>query len=100
MLNSSKIIALLVASAVLAPAAMAKETYVDPAPTEKLDPRDPNYMRCRKILETGSLVKKQRICKTNAEWAEYIERSRKEADDFVGRHRTGQDCRAPGTGTC
>ena len=89
MLKSSKAVALLVASVVLAPAVMAKETYVDPAPTEKLDPRDPNYMRCRKILETGSLVKKQRICKTNAEWAKASEDAQKNADDLIGRNRTG-----------
>ena len=89
MLNSSKVVAFLVASVVLAPAVMAKETYVDPAPTEKLDPRDPNYMRCRKILETGSLVKKQRICKTNAEWARASEDAQKIADDLIGRNRTG-----------
>ena len=99
MLNSSKIIALLVASAVLAPAAMAKETYVDPAPTEKLDPRDPNYMRCRKILETGSLVKKQRICKTNAEWAKTNDEMQRNADNLIGRNRVGFDCRATGA-TC
>ena len=89
MLKSSKAVALLVASVVLAPAVMAKETYVDPAPTEKLDPRDPNYMRCRKILETGSLVKKQRICKTNAEWAKASEDAQKNADDLILRNRTG-----------
>ena len=85
----SMAVAFVLASAVLAPAAMAKETYVDPAPTEKLDSRDPNYMRCRKIQETGSLVKKQRICKTNAEWAKASEDAQKNADDLIGRNRTG-----------
>ena len=89
MLNYSMAVAFVLASAVLAPAALARETYVDPAPTEKLDPRDPNYMRCRKILETGSLVKKQRICKTNAEWAKASEDAQKNADDLIGRNRTG-----------
>lgn len=85
----SMAIAFVLATSVLAPAAMAKETYVDPAPTEKLDPRDPNYLRCRKILETGSLVKKQRICKTNAEWAKASQDAQKNADDMIGRNRTG-----------
>ena len=89
MLNYSMAVAFVLASAVLAPAALAKETYVDPAPTEKLDPRDPNYMRCRKILETGSLVKTQRICKTNAEWAKSSEDAQKNAEDLIGRNRTG-----------
>ncbi len=89
MMKISMAVAFVLTGAVLAPAAMAKETYVDPAPTEKLDPRDPNYMRCRKIQETGSLVKKQRICKTNAEWAKASEDAQKNADDLIGRNRSG-----------
>lgn len=88
-MKTSMAVAFVLASAVLAPAVMAKETYVDPAPTEKLDPKDPNYLRCRKILETGSLVKKQRICKTNAEWAKASQDAQKNADDMIGRNRTG-----------
>lgn len=89
MLNYSMAVAFVLAGAVLAPPVLAKETYVDPAPTEKLDPRDPNYMRCRKIQVTGSLVKKERICKTNAEWAKAGEDAQKNADDLIGRNRTG-----------
>lgn len=85
----SMAVAFVLASSVLAPAVMAKETYVDPAPTEKLDPKDPNYLRCRKIQVTGSLVKKDRICKTNAEWAKASEDAQKNADDLIGRNRTG-----------
>jgi hypothetical protein len=29
---------------------------------------DPAYIRCERQLETGSLVKKTRLCRTNAEW--------------------------------
>ena len=28
----------------------------------------PAYIRCERQLETGSLVKKTRLCRTNAEW--------------------------------
>jgi hypothetical protein len=32
-------------------------------------PRDhPNYIRCSKVEETGSIVKKKSICRTNQEW--------------------------------
>ncbi|TPE58828.1 hypothetical protein FJQ54_16635 [Sandaracinobacter neustonicus] len=56
---------------------------------EKLDPKDPNYVRCRKIQVTGSLVKKERICRTNAEWARASEDAQKNAGDLIGRNRTG-----------
>lgn len=29
---------------------------------------DPAYIRCQQILQTGSLVKKVKICQTNARW--------------------------------
>lgn len=90
MTRTAMLIAVALAGTTFASAAMAKETYVDPAPTEKLDPKDPNYMRCRKIQVTGSLVKKERICKTNAEWARAGEDAQKNADDLIGRNRTGQ----------
>jgi hypothetical protein len=32
-------------------------------------PRDPDFIRCRRLAVPGSLVKKARVCKTNAEWA-------------------------------
>jgi hypothetical protein len=32
------------------------------------DRKAPEYVRCKKILETGSMVKHYKICKTNAEW--------------------------------
>ena len=89
MTRTVMLIAVALAGTTFASAAMAKETYVDPAPTEKLDPKDPNYMRCRKIQVTGSLVKKERICKTNAEWARASEDAQKNAGDLIGRNRTG-----------
>ncbi|MFN7400484.1 MAG: hypothetical protein ACK5SX_15830 [Sandaracinobacter sp.] len=56
---------------------------------EKLDPKDPNYVRCRKIAVIGSLVKKERICKTNAEWARTNEDAQRNAEDLIVRNRTG-----------
>ena len=75
---------LVVAFAPLASVSAAPETTA-----EKLDPKDPNYVRCRKIQVTGSLVKKERICRTNAEWARASEDAQKNAEDLIGRNRTG-----------
>jgi hypothetical protein len=83
----------LIAAATFGVSAKATVTFVDPAPTEKLDPRDPNYMRCRKMQVTGSLVKKDRVCKTNAEWAKIGEDMQRNADNLISRNRTGNDCR-------
>jgi hypothetical protein len=69
-------------------APLAAASTTEPA-AEKLDPKDPDYVRCRKIAVTGSLVKKERICKTNAEWARANEDARNNAEDLVGRNRTG-----------
>lgn len=35
-----------------------------------LESSDPNYIKCRKAEVMGSLVKKERICRTNAQWKE------------------------------
>ena len=35
-----------------------------------LDPTDANYIKCRKSEVMGSLVKKQRVCRTIAQWKE------------------------------
>lgn len=32
------------------------------------DKSSPDYMRCRRIEVTGSRARKERVCKTNAEW--------------------------------
>ena len=33
-----------------------------------LEQSHPYYIKCRKIEETGSLVKKARVCRTNEDW--------------------------------
>ncbi len=99
MLNRRWIAGLVIAGVMCGSGAQATISLVDPAPTERLDPRDPNYMRCRKLQVTGSLVKKERVCKTNAEWAKVTEDMQRNADNLIGRSRTGQDCRSGG-GTC
>lgn len=41
-----------------------------PAPAEQkqTDKSAPDYIRCEKTIETGSLVKARRVCRTNAQW--------------------------------
>lgn len=56
---------------------------------EKLASTHPDYVRCRRIEETGSLVKKHKVCKTNAEWARLREQSSTDARDMVENQRRG-----------
>ncbi|MDR6833186.1 MULTISPECIES: hypothetical protein [unclassified Sphingopyxis] len=42
---------------------------------------DPNYIKCRKTLEIGSLVKKNRVCYTNEKWKEVSAKGSQNARD-------------------
>ncbi|WP_254913789.1 hypothetical protein [Sphingobium sp. Z007] len=57
----------------------------------KLDRNDPNATRCRRLDVTGSLVRKERICKTNAEWRAISEQQNRDADDLITRSRAGMN---------
>ncbi|MBB5984238.1 hypothetical protein [Sphingobium lignivorans] len=76
------LIALLLATPV-APA-MAQPESAEPA---KLPKDHPDAVRCRRLEVTGSLVRKQRVCKTNAEWLASREQQQGDADDLVTRSR-------------
>jgi hypothetical protein len=56
-----------------------------------LDKNDPNAVRCKRFQVTGSLVKKERICKTNAEWRAITEQQNRDADDLITRSRSGMN---------
>ena len=56
-----------------------------------LDKNDPNAVRCKRFQVTGSLVKKERICKTNAEWRAITEQQNRDADDIITRSRAGMN---------
>ena len=45
------------------------------AHNEGLTPTDPAYIKCRKTLEIGSLVKKNRVCHTVEQWKVVSERA-------------------------
>ena len=44
---------------------------------------DPGYIRCRRIEQVGSLVKKLRVCNTNAEWKRIIDKGNQDARDSM-----------------
>ena len=48
---------------------------------EGLAQTHPYYIKCRKTLEIGSLVKKNRVCYTNEKWKEVNERGNQNARD-------------------
>lgn len=50
------------------PAAAQSTDKVQPADTAEVDPTSPEFVRCKRIDVTGSRARKQRVCKTNAEW--------------------------------
>ncbi|MCI4590923.1 hypothetical protein MOK15_12580 [Sphingobium sp. BYY-5] len=52
---------------------------------------DPNAVRCKRLEVTGSLVRKERICKTNAEWRAISEQQNRDADDLITRSRVGMN---------
>ena len=58
-------------------------------PLPPKDRKDPNYVRCRLIDVTGSLVKKEKTCKTNKEWEELRTRGNNDAERFIEQNRTG-----------
>lgn len=57
----------------------------------KLDRNDPNATRCKRLSVTGSLVRKERVCKTNAEWRAISEQQNRDADDLITRSRAGMN---------
>lgn len=57
----------------------------------KLDRNHPDAVRCKRFAVTGSLVQKERVCKTNAEWRASAEQQNREADDMITRSRAGMN---------
>ncbi|WP_260583952.1 hypothetical protein [Sphingopyxis sp. PET50] len=48
---------------------------------EGLAPTHPYYIKCRKTLEIGSLVKKNRVCHTNEQWKSVWAKENQDARD-------------------
>lgn len=57
----------------------------------QLNRNDPNAVRCRKFSVIGSLVKKERVCRTNAEWRAISEQQNRDADNLIERSRSGMN---------
>ena len=76
---------------VLLPTPLLAQTAATGSTGAKLDRKDPNYVRCVSQVETGSLVKKRRICHTNAEWSQIDAAGSRDAEDIQGRTRQGFD---------
>lgn len=56
-----------------------------------MDRNDPNAVRCKRMATTGSLVRKERTCRTNAEWKKISEQQNRDADDLITRSRSGMN---------
>ena len=52
---------------------------------EGLAKNDPNYITCRKQMKTGSLVRKARVCHSNAQWREVSATGNQAARDEINR---------------
>lgn len=68
----------------------------------KLPRNHPAYIRCERILEPGSLVKKTTLCRTNAEWVRTDTVGNENARDTLDRMESGSwrtsDDPPPGAG--
>lgn len=53
------------------------------AHNEGLPMTHPYYVKCRKIEEIGSLVKKLRVCNTNAQWRRIVDKGNQDARDTM-----------------
>lgn len=52
-----------------------------------LDRDHPNYIRCVRVEETGSLVRKRPVCRTNQQWAAADEAGNREGRDIADAMR-------------
>ncbi|OAO03914.1 hypothetical protein A8B75_10145 [Sphingomonadales bacterium EhC05] len=60
-------------------------------PKKIKDRRHPDYVRCRSEPLIGSLTRKKRVCKTNAEWAEFTRKGSRESREFIDDMQAGQN---------
>ena len=78
------------------PVAMtASEIRAYNAPLER---DDPAYIRCVRVEDTGSLVRKRTSCRTNAEWQRVHEIGNQNARDTVDNYQMHQSTRDPSEG--
>lgn len=63
-----------------------------------LDRADPAYIRCVRLEETGSWVKKRLSCRTNAEWRRVQDVGNQDARDTLDTIQLHQSSRDPSEG--
>jgi hypothetical protein len=61
----------------------AAQAETTPAPAKVTDRRSPDFVRCVSAVETGSLVKRHKTCRTNAEWDRIETEERRNADGVI-----------------
>lgn len=61
---------------------LAESSAATPPAAAPPAPRPEDKIVCRKILETGSLIKGERVCHTRAEWAKLADLGRRDAEDL------------------
>ncbi|MBE1527703.1 hypothetical protein GGC65_002159 [Sphingopyxis sp. OAS728] len=64
-----------------------------------LAPTHPDFIKCRKIEEIGSLVKKARVCHTNDEWKRLWEQGNRDSRETV-EHFGSKGSGCPPTAVC
>jgi len=64
-----------------------------------LAPTHPDFIKCRKIEEIGSLVKKARVCHTNVEWKKLWEQGNRDSRETV-EHFGSKGSGCPPTTVC
>lgn len=53
-----------------------------------LDRNHPNYIRCTRVEDTGSLVRKRSVCRTNQQWTTADDTGNREARDIIEAARS------------
>lgn len=66
---------------------------------EGLAMTDPQYIKCRKVEEIGSLVKKARVCHTNEDWKKLWAQGNQDARDTAD-HFSSKASACPPTRPC
>ena len=61
----------------------ADATTSPPTAATPIDPME--KVVCRRYIETGSLVKSKRVCRTRREWVDADQKGRKTAEDLYDR---------------
>ena len=77
---------------------VAASAFAEPPMSKPIDKNDPDYLRCKRISVTGSLVKKEKVCKTNAEWDRLDgngNRAARAIMDMLGVCAGGSGCSGP-----